>query len=449
MNENQVEIGANLSELLPATVVEAVTTQTAVIEPQTVMVTEHDLEEDQFTMAINHIKRANRAASMTLQHRMHVSASVAQALLEGLESRGIVGPAKEDGSARDILPLINDPDIATAITELLARTVLEPVVAPVAPPKPVLVVKPSKPQLPVTKQKLFIVGLYIDPEAPGLLTADAEGLCTGYVMYGPDSSMSGLLPYERFISRLRMDKITLRQRFNYNRNTGRVYRGALMYDIMGKHTCMTCKHSFFDLSFNKLDELRRMQGVQNGAPYCQSCLNALNATMKSSDPLYAAKKEAMRLRWKAEDAKHIGAGDVRARQLYAAYMQYIDNPSGETVSILPRVWAVYPANATPGDWVPTDPVAAAIETAEQTQGLTIRPFSMVNRDNAGALLALRMEATRDHEGKAGMTIGWLSSDNLTSTHACDYTIQLVPNYRLGNPAQARYRTGKHSRAGVA
>jgi hypothetical protein len=333
------------------------------------------------------------------------------------------------------------------VAETPAAAVEQQAVAPVAVKQPRLMVRPSKPVIPTRKVELRIVGLCIEPEAPGLMTADAEGVCNGYIIYGPNPSLSGLIPFERFVGKLQMDKITLRQRFHYNRENGKVYRGAIMHDIEGKHTCGFCQRSHFNLSFSKLNDLRREQGVQQGPPYCQICLDKLTEEVKQgakySAGEYEARKAKTRLRWRAADAVRIGAGDMKARQLYAEYMKYIDTPHGETVDMLPRIWAVYPVNSTPGDWVPEDPIAQQIDAAEQTQGLTIRPFSMVNRDNAGALLALRMEATRGVDGKPGMAVGWLSTETLVTTHTRGYTMQMVPNYRLASPEH--FRRGPHHR----
>ena len=314
----------------------------------------------------------------------------------------------------------------TRVTAEGAVAVMEPAVEVTPATKPPrLFVKPSRPPITSRKLDLHIVGICVEPESAGLMTADAETTCRGFVMYGPSIAYAdGRLPYESFLSKLNMDKLVLRQHFRYDRENGKLYRGSLIPDIAGKHTCDLCKRTYFNLTFGELNERRRAQGVTQGAPYCEVCLPALNSTGKS------ALKEGARLRWLAEDAKSVGAGDIRARQLYAEYSKCIGRQNNETLNILPRVWAVYPVNATPGDWVPEDTVAQEIEAAEQKQGLTIRPFTMVDRYNVGALLALRMEATRGVDGKPGMAIGLLDTESLITTQSCGYTMQLVHRKRL-------------------
>lgn len=308
---------------------------------------------------------------------------------------------------------------------IAAVTPVQTVAATPEPEHPKLFVKQAKTPITPRKLDLRIVGLCVEPEAAGLITADAERVCRGYIMYGPSITYAGgMLPYESFLSKLKMDKLVLRQRFRYDRENGKLYRGALMHDIEGKHTCGSCKRIYFNLTFGKLNELRREQGVQQGAPYCQLCLNSMGVSDDST------LKERARLRWRAEDAQSVGAGDIRARQLYSEYSKCVGRQNSETMSILPRVWAVYPITATPGDWVPEDTVASEIDAAEHKQGLTIRPLAMVDRSNAGALLALRMEATRGADGKPGMAVGLLDTASLISTQECGYTMQLVPRYRF-------------------
>lgn len=440
-NESTVAIGANFSELLTA--VDVTTQDTAQATMELEQAAPSQVTEDQVLLAIHHVRTDNIADITVLQHRMGVTPAVAAELLNAMENHGVVGPGTSASSTRDILPLIHHEDITSAINELMAKNAPAPVVSK---PKPQLYVKREKPQNKIQAEELHIVGIHIEPEAPGLMTADAESFCSGFVVYGPDASMSGLMPYEHFVAKLQLDKLTLKQRFYYNREIGKVFRGILMHDIENKHTCKTCGHTYFNLSFNKLNDLRRMQGVQYGAPYCQICLNKLNADYKAASmplsatdaAIYAARKDKAHLAWSAAPAVRVGAGDLRARQLYAEYTKYVDNPIGSNVNVLPRVWAVYPADKAPGDWMPSDPVAQAIEAAEQKVNLTIRPFNMVNRDNAGALLALRMEATRSSDGKPGMAVGWMTAGMLGKNRVRGYTTQLVPNFR--RLESARYRS---------
>ena len=196
----------------------------------------------------------------------------------------------------------------------------------------------------------------------GRLTVSAHQRHMGRIVIGPEYGLRGLVSPETFMQELRVTELLFAP-FRMDGTTGKVIKqGSIVNHIPGFRVCPDCGSTF---------QLNRKLGnkvkVLSGGRFI--CMHEDCVMRRKANGMGPAE---LQWQWAAPIQMH--PDDPVIDQMFQEYTsQY---PVLDAVSMVPRVWGVYPSQHAPDHWNPDpmDSKAVCINERSTEAGRVIRPY---------------------------------------------------------------------------
>jgi hypothetical protein len=260
-----------------------------------------------------------------------------------------------------------------------------------------------------------LVGIQTHNVAPGKMTVPATKRQQGVIIVGPQEfdqtnrDTYGLIKrsraYRWVLNPVRLDN-TDRWKIRDRCSIVPANRVSLTCEICGNESVIW-SDQLIRSCIRRRGEARKHPGTDLESPdfstlLCKKCKDKRILTELERRPM---KNTMMPARWAGSDPVFDSVEDHGLNDIVAAWVGTTESVVPDE-ALLPRVWAVYPANKAPSDWAPTDPKAKEIERRVRMQKGTIRPFHIARKAGSKELRAIIMEA------HPTLTVGWVKEADL-------------------------------------